>query len=221
MRWLSRVLPLAVVFSAVSAVAHAIPVTLYTNGLDAGFGANQLSFPAKESEAFHLGESAIVQQMIFSTWATNPGAVSVDWKISTAPLGTGLIASGTSAVTNVFNFNASYGGYKVYNSFASVPDVALVGGTYWLTLQTPAIPNVYWGVNSVGSPGNIGSWACEPSSPSTSICKDTTAQYNYVLEVDGTRASDAVPEPATLFLVCSGLAGFGARRCRMKGQPRP
>jgi hypothetical protein len=83
--------------------------------------------------------------------------------------------------------------------------VLLAGTQYWLVASTPG-PDTWaaWNKNSTGDTGPHAQWVGGP----WGVANDTAGAF---------RISGTVPEPSTLLLLGSGLAGLGFVRRRLKG----
>lgn len=180
---------------------------LFADGSDRGSGEVFLSSPGASSQQFDLSVGSILESMTISAWSSGGGPSTLSWTISTNPPGGGgILDSGSSAATNVFNF-VSGTGFNVYNTTASLPDIDLAAGDYWLTLTSPSAPTSYWGTTNPTGP-TLGT---QTSGDGVTWTGDSA---NLVLELDG---AAAVPEPGTLGLLGLSLAGLGFLRRRSFG----
>ncbi len=180
---------------------------LFADGSDRGSGEVFLSSPGASSQQFDLSVGSILESMTISAWSSGGGPSTLSWTISTNPPGGGgILDSGSSAATNVFNF-VSGTGFNVYNTTASLPDIDLAAGDYWLTLTSPSAPTSYWGTTNPTGP-TLGT---QTSGDGVTWTGDSA---NLVLELDG---AAAVPEPGTLGLLGLSLACLGFLRRKSFG----
>ena len=63
--------------------------------------------------------------------------MSVDWSITSDEFGGTTYGSGTASLSSSFVSSNQYG-YDIDKLSASIPDVALGAGTYWLNLANAA-----------------------------------------------------------------------------------
>jgi hypothetical protein len=91
----------------------------------------------------------------------------------------------------------------------------VAGDTYWVLADytgAEAGDNFLgWGTNSAAT--TLGLWDSETSATSLSLAHFESVNLEPVLEVQGTPAVAAVPEPSTLLFICAGcLCGWMKRR---------
>lgn len=143
---LSRALVLILAFGSFT-----LGDVVFTDGSDIGLGGDSLSSPGAGSQQFDLSVESILASMTISAWTTGGGPSTLSWTVSTNPPGSGgILDSGSSAVTNVFNFTDA-GIYNVYNTTTSLPGIDLVAGNYWLTLKSDTSSDtsgVFWGMTN-------------------------------------------------------------------------
>ena len=122
--------------------ASAAPI-LYQNGtLDGNTSAYRIgpdisAINYAVSNSFVVSSADTATGVTFGSWAVSGTSLTqVDWILSTGSLGAGAVASGTSAVSNVFQFTNGASADIYLSSFA-LPNVSLATGTYFLTLLNP------------------------------------------------------------------------------------
>ncbi|MCX6599786.1 MAG: PEP-CTERM sorting domain-containing protein [Acidobacteria bacterium] len=161
-----------------------------------------LADSGKISQQFSLSEPSLLMSFTFSTLRSQfgPGATFVNWEISKEAMGVKSLAKGTSSVSNQY-IGASGNGYVYFATTASLPDVKLNAGDYWLTLQTDRGSDGAY-INSAvryGSGGFI----------RTTFCCDywydaSVSGGQLPLQISGTTLA---PEPGTMGLFGASLAG--------------
>ena len=153
--------------------------------------------------SFLVASSSTLTGVDFGAWQ-DPGdkITSIDWQITTGGLFGPVQASGSgAAVTSVFGQNKF--GYDISWDGFALPNVHLAAGTYWLGIGRATTAN-----------GGLAYWD-ENDGPSQAIFNSPFGHGSESFDITGTGVS-ALPEPLTLSLFGSGLAGAIAMRRRKK-----
>jgi len=209
---MNRLLVCALAFFLAAAIP-ASATALYSNGPVNG-GANSWNISTATdiaTDSFSIPSASLMTGFDFATW-NSPGSVitSVTWAIGTAAFGSD-VASGTSAVSSVFDFSGADASYLIYpydvdTNTVSGLSVGLSGGTtYWLTLSGAVIPNgASWDQNN------------GPSAAQFSIHGFSAPINSETFDINGGPAP--APEPGGMGLLGGGLLMLlGAVRRRKIG----
>lgn len=211
------------VHSAAIGVAAALMLTsapagasiLYSNGpIDGTHDAWTIDFGYAVADSFQLSTPATLTSADFGAWNFGSDTINmVDWAILNGSPGTGgaVLASGTAALSDTLLFTNAWS-YNIFSDSFSLPNLTLAAGTYWLELNNAVVTNGdggYWDMN--GGP----SQAWESQAGNVTPC----ASYYYpsgwcsgTFDIQGR----AVPEPASLALIGSGVLASGLLRRRRK-----
>jgi hypothetical protein len=130
---------------------------------------------------------------------------SVDWGIDTVP--TSYANPTTATTTQTFLFNN--GSFDIDKETIALSG-AFAPGTYYFFLENAVVSNgdtTWWDINN------------GPSTAYLDCCNVADSLFpgtnSNAFAIDGTPLS-AVPEPSSLLLLGSGLAGFAARMVRRR-----
>ncbi len=164
---------------------------------------------------------------VFGDFLSNFTWVGADWEIrsgiSAGDGGTLLYSGSNAAVSQVGNGFDAFGltGYRATISGLSV---FLAPGTYWLGIagigsgNGRAFVSTTSGTNGV-NPVTDGDAAFNSTFFSRNFVFDEQGNLDYAYGVNGTAGpQEVVPEPATLTLLATGLAGMAAARRRKAAQ---
>jgi PEP-CTERM motif-containing protein len=202
-------------------------IVLFSSGAVNGEGSNWNISTYTEADSFTLSAGETVTGASFAVWVLNNDTVNtVNWAITSIPLGGTTYASGTSTpVSQTFistdpNYNSNSYGYDIDNESFSIPTLAIAStGTYWLDLSGAVDADsyyVFWDENDNPSVSAFSSHnGGETLTSGTDGCASASCSETFSI-------SGNTPEPATLPLLASGIAGVAilVRRRRLSGSGR-
>jgi hypothetical protein len=192
--------------------AHASPI-VYDNGAPNSVSGNEMT-QWIQAEDFTLSSTTLITGVQFWAFQTDDaccytGSITFDIYSDASDSPGTVLESGSVTPTRTFDHSTSFGPSYVYD-FA-IPDFLAVGGTqYWLGLHngpltTQTRDEMYWETTDPTSGDGH-----ELIAPFSGGWDDNSQEHAFNLT--GTTA--AVPEPASLVLLGSGLIGLAARRRR-------
>ena len=166
------------------------------------------------SNSFTLTQSATITGITFVAWLDQGDTLSsVDWAIGgSTDAGSFTTATTTGTLIEADNNSPNF---AVYNESFAVSSLVIGPGTYYLTLQNSVEPNgdpAYWDENDGTSIG----FESLAGSISTNDCNASLGcglSGGETFTLDGTGGSgggNVVPEPPSILLLGSGLAGLAA-----------
>lgn len=194
--------------------ASASAAVIYQNGTLLGTAdAKEIDPSALLSNSFTVSSLSRLTEATVGLWSFSD-PTQLTWSIGRTPFASDL-ASGTSALSNVFVFTNQFR-YNVYlSSFAL--DLTVGIGDYWLTLIDGSDSTgtaIFWDVNFGPSEARFRSATGEGGMDS---------EY---FQISGDAAGDPdpdpdpgpapVPEPASMALLAAGMIGFAASRRRAR-----
>ncbi|MGP8083128.1 MAG: PEP-CTERM sorting domain-containing protein [Terracidiphilus sp.] len=203
----SGFLSVALLSLAIAAVP-ASSSTLYSNVGPGSYGNGpSIAFNINDGYAitnsFTLGPNTSIGGADFVAWVTSGDLLTnVDWSITTVAFGgtTEAYGLGTSVSSSYLGTNSDYGLDYDLVTF-SIPDLTLATGTYWLQLG-----------NAVTAQSGSAYWD-ESDGPSAAVQNYYGSYYAGTGDgsMSGSETFDILtPEPSSLLLLASGLAGLAA-----------
>ncbi len=198
------------------------------------------------NSAYVVSDTFVVPPSGFAVWGFSFGVwefpgdhmTSVDWAITSAPIGGTVYGQGTAGginLTDKFLSTDQYG-YNIDLIVASIPNVNVTGGdTYWLSLRNAVVPSgdpVYWdensgvGCKSPGCPSEAVQYGLLQQGSVTTIGTIPSEAFTVDIYVGcagtkgpvgacGLEPSDA-PEASSFLLLGTGIIGLAAAlRCKV------
>lgn len=225
---------LMVRMAAVAAIATAVPTTAQAqlwyngslNGSDGLFSGTTGAASGLVYDNFVVTGSGWTINSIFGDFLTDVSWSTADYEIRTgvsAGNGGSVVASGVGLSTGQIATGGSLGGYLEYRAEITGLSIFLAPGTYWLGFGP--VSNAFGGIYASTTSGANGSNAVtddvsffNSSSFGASFADAgtfVTGNADFAYGVDGVDGGqEVVPEPATMTLLATGLAGMAAARRR-------
>lgn len=208
----TRINSLAILCLALAAVPASAQV-LYDNGpINGTVDAWTINFGFVIGDSFTLLNSSTVGGFNFGAWETAGDVLtSVDWSITSLPVGGMVYGSGTASGKNLTDqfISLNQYGYDIDMITVTGLNVPLsFVPTYWLNLQNAVSTGgnpVYWDENSgIGCKGDNGmGGGCPSEASGGGVGTDPSESF----DINGTNGSGGTPEPGSFILLLSGVLG--------------
>jgi PEP-CTERM motif len=210
---MKTLIALAILCLALAVVPAWAQQDLYDNGpINGTVDAWTINYGYVIGDSFVLSANATVGGFNFGVWES-PGDVltSVDWSITSQPVGGTVYGSGTASGKNLTDqfLSVNQYGYAIDQITVTGLNVPLSSGkTYWLNLQNAVVPSgnpVYWDENSgIGCKGDDGmGGGCPSTASSGGVGSDPAESF----DINGT-GGGSTPEPDSFILLASGILGL-------------
>ncbi len=202
-----KLLSAIVIFGALFATSANADI-LYDNGAVTGSAAAWDITDSAVTNSFNLNSNSTVTSLSFGTWSTEPGTIpiaptQVNWEITSTPLSSTVIASGTASITASYVGSDQLGsGQDIFLDSINLPNINLAAGSYWIELLSATngtVNPVYWDQSVSGA-------------SQAYITNPTSSIPSEAFQINGT-----VPLPAAIWLFGAALMGWlGICKYRLK-----
>jgi hypothetical protein len=210
----ARIVSLIILFLTLFVVPVPAQV-LYDDGpINGTTDAWTINFGFVIGDSFTLSANSTVGGFNFGVWEyAGDVLTSVDWSITSYPVGGTVYGSGTASGANLTDqfISVNQYGYDIDKITVTGLNVPLSSGsTYWLNLQNAVVPSgnpVYWDENSgAGCGGDDGKGGgCPSQASSGGVGSDPAESF----DINGTSGgSGSTPEPSSILLFVSGIFGI-------------
>jgi PEP-CTERM motif-containing protein len=210
----TRIAWLTILCLALGSVA-AVAQVLYDDGpINGTTDAWTINYGYVIGDSFTLLNNSTVGGFNFGVWEyAGDVLTSVDWSITSQPVGGTVYGSGTAGGKNLTDqfLSVNQYGYDIDQITVTGLNVPLSSGkTYWLNLENAVVPSgnpVYWDENSgIGCKGDDGmGGGCPSTASSGGVGSDPAESF----DINGTGGGSA-PEPDSFTLLGSGILGLAA-----------